>query len=450
MKSLCICLAAVAALFIPVLAVSQTADTFYLNTCAQYWANKRLVPNVQMTVGAGPLTNPLHVFTGALSTDSTCSEIVVTLDSAAPKTGYWLIGEKKDTVNDYRNGLSVGDLICMSKHILGLEPLPPIVQFAADANRSSSITAFDITEFTRLLLGIYTVLPNAANWRVLSPECHFPGPADPFPTNPCPLFSVDPLADFEDKPAVLTAVKIGDVNGDYAFDGNYQPATTLDPRSLHLPDRALKAGETVDIPLYWKAPLYAEGIQFALRYNAAILEVKEIVPFANITADNWAVFPTEGLLTHVSSYVQISQPGDTLATIRFAVKSDAQLSEGIEFDTTALWPLYYEDCHQAGKIHLKYDAISDTKPQPALALFSPPAPNPFADQTNVLLTLERPCAARLEIRDITGRLTYKMDYDLPAGHHVLEIPPAAMPAGGMAVYSLTVGSANYTGKIFRM
>lgn len=447
MKSLHTARLALLAFFYPAVFLAQTADTFHLSGCAQYWANQHLVPNVQMTVGVGPLTNPAYTFTGTLSTDSTCSEIAVTPDSAAPQTGYWLTGEKKDTVNDFRNGLSVGDLICIQKHILGLEPLQPIVQFAADANRSRSINTFDVIEITRLLLGTYEELPNAPAWMILSPDCHFTGPSNPFPPNICPYISVDPLSDFENKPAVLAAVKTGDVNGDYAFNGNYQPAITLDSRSLHLPDRALKAGETVDIPLYWKAPFFAEGIQFALRYNTTMLEVEDIFPFADI---NWAVFPDEGLLTHVSSYFLISHPEDTLATIRFVIKSDANLSEAIALDTVALSPLYYEDCYRAGKLQLKSDAISGTQQQPAIALFSPPAPNPFSDHTSMSLTLERSGAGRLEIRDMTGQLTYKMDFDLPAGQHTLSVPSAAVPAAGTATYLLVVEADAFSGKLFRM
>src|SRR5690606_38908605 len=55
------------------------------------------------------------------------------------------------------NGVTTFDLVLISKHILGSEPLnSPYKMIAADANKSGSITTFDIVEFRKLILGIYT------------------------------------------------------------------------------------------------------------------------------------------------------------------------------------------------------------------------------------------------------------------------------------------------------
>jgi hypothetical protein len=64
------------------------------------------------------------------------------------------------------NGVTTYDLVLMSKHILGIEPLgSPYKMIAADANKSNSITTFDIVELRKLILGIYkncqTTLPGA-------------------------------------------------------------------------------------------------------------------------------------------------------------------------------------------------------------------------------------------------------------------------------------------------
>jgi hypothetical protein len=58
------------------------------------------------------------------------------------------------------NGVTTYDLVLISKHILGIEPLgSPYKMIAADANKSNSITTFDIVEIRKLILGIYTELP---------------------------------------------------------------------------------------------------------------------------------------------------------------------------------------------------------------------------------------------------------------------------------------------------
>ncbi|MBK7938253.1 MAG: hypothetical protein IPJ82_14745 [Lewinellaceae bacterium] len=81
------------------------------------------------------------------------------------------------------NGVSTYDLVLISKHILGLEPLTsPYKMIAADANKSNSITTFDIVEIRKLILGIYSELPNNTSWRFVDQDFAFPQPNNPFAT----------------------------------------------------------------------------------------------------------------------------------------------------------------------------------------------------------------------------------------------------------------------------
>lgn len=69
-------------------------------------------------------------------------------------------------------GVDVGDLQRISKHILGIEPFEsPFQIIAADANNSGSVTTFDIVELRKLTLGIYDVLPNNSSFRYVPDYC---------------------------------------------------------------------------------------------------------------------------------------------------------------------------------------------------------------------------------------------------------------------------------------
>lgn len=75
------------------------------------------------------------------------------------------------------NGVTTGDLVSISKHILGIQPLEsPYQLIAADANNSGSVTTFDIVELRKLILGIYQQLPNNSSWRFVPDYC-FKDPA---------------------------------------------------------------------------------------------------------------------------------------------------------------------------------------------------------------------------------------------------------------------------------
>ncbi|MCB0530412.1 MAG: hypothetical protein KDC65_18165, partial [Saprospiraceae bacterium] len=81
------------------------------------------------------------------------------------------------------NGVSTYDLVLISKHILGFEPLDsPYKMIAADANRSNSITTFDIVQLRKLILGIFSELPDNTSWRFVDKAFVFPNPANPFET----------------------------------------------------------------------------------------------------------------------------------------------------------------------------------------------------------------------------------------------------------------------------
>ena len=69
-------------------------------------------------------------------------------------------------------GVGIGDLQRISKHILAIEPFEnPFQIIAADANNSGSVTTFDIVELRKLILGIYTNLPNNSSWRYIPDYC---------------------------------------------------------------------------------------------------------------------------------------------------------------------------------------------------------------------------------------------------------------------------------------
>lgn len=66
---------------------------------------------------------------------------------------------------DYRNGVSVIDLLLIQKHLLGIEPFEESWQFlAADVNRSVSVSALDIIETQKFLLGLSPGFQGSA-WR---------------------------------------------------------------------------------------------------------------------------------------------------------------------------------------------------------------------------------------------------------------------------------------------
>ena len=103
-----------------------------------------------------------------------------TIEDLETGMNYFVTPYKDDS---YINGLTTFDLVLMSKHILGLEPLDsPWKIISSDTNGSNSVTTFDIVEGRKLILGIYSQLPNSAAWRFLPADQFFSDPENPFTT----------------------------------------------------------------------------------------------------------------------------------------------------------------------------------------------------------------------------------------------------------------------------
>ena len=84
---------------------------------------------------------------------------------------------------------------------------------AADANKSGSITTFDIVELRKLILGIYQELPNNTSWRFVDKAFAFPNPNNPFQTTFPENISVASSCMTSHMDDDFVGVKVGDVNG---------------------------------------------------------------------------------------------------------------------------------------------------------------------------------------------------------------------------------------------
>lgn len=86
--------------------------------------------------------------------------------------------EKQD---NYQNGLSTLDLLFISKHILGLQPLSsPYKIVASDVNSTNNLTTLDQIGIRKVILGIDLAFPNRPAWLFFPEIFTFTNPANPF------------------------------------------------------------------------------------------------------------------------------------------------------------------------------------------------------------------------------------------------------------------------------
>jgi hypothetical protein len=331
------------------------------------------------------------------------------------------------------NGVSTYDLVLISKHILGIQPLDsPYKIIAADANGNGSVTTFDIVELRKLILGLSTTLANNTSWRFVDKSYVFPNPAYPF----SPAFPENiSLPDLTDN--VLTmdfvAIKIGDVNGSAAANAE----TPADDRSagtllFDVDDRTVQAGESVKV--HFQAAEKVQGYQFTLNFPG--LGLIDVQPGRDMAMDHFGVFKEQSLMT--TSYD--APPHATNPTefdVVFRVLQSGKLSDMLRLSSQITKAEAYSDpdgrlMHVAFRFK-KLDGY--TVSRPGFELYQN-QPNPFADRTVIGFYLPEAASARLTILDATGRLLYTEKGDFGHGYNVFSVSQDQINANGVLYYKV--------------
>ena len=359
------------------------------------------------------------------------------------------------------NGVSTFDLVLISKHILGLEPLPnPYRMIAADANRSSSITTFDIVEIRKLILGIYTELPANTSWRFVDKNFVFPNTGNPFQT-PFPESISATNVQASQLANDFVAIKTGDVNAtalpnSFSAGPDDRGAGTL---FFDVADRAVNAGE--EFTVTFRASEKVPGWQFTL--NLAGLETLRAEASRGITPGNFGVFADA--LT-----VSVNDADVPEFAVTFRALKAGKLSEmlGISSRITRaeaykVMEGNYGNYGNYGNFHNYSNYLLDI----ALRFNSPAGqtvsavgfelyqnqPNPFDNRTLIGFHLPEADEATLTVYDETGRVIVSRQGRFAQGHNAFVLDRRDFPAAdapGVWWYSIATPRWQAAKKMIRL
>ena len=199
------------------------------------------------------------------------------------------------TQKDWLEGIDIDDVAAITKHVLNVASLPDgFKKIAADVNLNGQITTFDAVELRKLILGIYTALPNATQpWRFV-PD-FIPGnfgtdfDANPFNVNigssfvsanqyTSPNWEYD-VANLPTGMKGYRGVKIGNAYG-VCLSQNPPALTTIDGTSSFL----FESGKDYELSFNVNNFQQKYGFQFGLKINPQLFDIIS-VNLGNLTTD---------------------------------------------------------------------------------------------------------------------------------------------------------------------
>ena len=370
----------------------------------------------------------------SIITNSTGSYSFGTMN--APGTGVTYTARPVKDMNPI-NGVTTFDLVLISKHILGNEPLSsPYKEIAADANNSETITTFDIVVLRRLILQIDTEFQGTqTSWRFVDAYHTFPNGTFPFPE----VMNASNMQGGVD----FVAVKIGDVNGSASPNQLLGTDTRTFAGDLvfKLEDQQIAAGEefTVD----FKAQDFNQtlGYQFSLGFdNTKVSFVDVATHMTNLDESNFGfALLEEGVITTSWNHHEAVtlENDEKIFSLTFTANEALNISEILKINSRYT-PAEAYDNNDIYDVALAFgnEIVSNQ-----FEVYQN-TPNPFKATTTISFNLPEAVPTSLKIFDVAGQLLKSMELEGTKGYNSVEINRSEFSATGVLYYQ--VETANHT------
>jgi hypothetical protein len=349
---------------------------------------------------------------------------------------YQVSAEKND---DYLNGVSTLDLVLIQRHILGLESLDNAYKLiAADVNNDGAVTAIDLIELRKLILGIYNELPSNSSWRFVdaAQTLDINNPWNFDETIDIYNLSTDMIDEN------FVGIKVGDVN--QSVIANATSGSSEDRSSavvnIDFEDIQVEAGQTFDLTVSGDAFNNVYGYQFTLASKG--LELVSVQSGAvNVTEENFGIHGG-AITTSWNSQTPVSADG-ALFTMTFKATTSGKVSDLIDVNSEITRAEAYVGSDlDIVNINLASGADADVE----FALYQN-EPNPFTANTVIGFEMPHTADASFTILDVTGKVVKTIDGNFAKGYNEIELSKSDLGAAGVYYYQLESGEFTATKKM---
>jgi hypothetical protein len=348
---------------------------------------------------------------------------------------YNITGRKTD---DYLNGVSTLDLVLIQRHVLGLNRLTdPFNIIAADINNDEKVTASDLLELRKLILGIYNVLPKSDSWRFINGTQPFADANNPWPLSEKVNIS---RLDHAMTNQNFVAVKVGDVNG--SATGNANNAVTDNRSTVVLvgENTELTANSTQTVVFSADAEK-VYGLQFTLTLtNADLADV--YVGNTKLSDANIARISDNKYTVSWNDHQALS--GKDLLTLNVIAKGNGSISDMVSMNSTVTTAeIYTGENLETGKLSLRFSGKENSG---KFEVYQN-EPNPFNDKTIISFNLPEAGNATLKVFDVNGKVIFKNKGSFGKGINSFTLTKGDLPSRGVMIYQIESGANTATKKM---
>ena len=327
---------------------------------------------------------------------------------------YMISGAKND---DWLNGVTTLDLVLIQQHILGLNDLDSEFKLiAADASNDDKISAIDLIQLRKLILGIYAELPNNSSWALLNSSMN----------------GETMVSDLENDVVDenFTAIKIGDVNGSAVASLLGESTELRSNRSLKLNLDQTSTGTnqiyTVSAENFnevYGFQLTLEGVSELINIEANTLDIND----SNFTVVNGALAMSWNSAKAIST-----SENEVLFTLTVSTIANAAISDRlVKTEAYVGSNLETLDIEINGLANQVENALGQNEP------------NPFKGQTVVGFSLANAGTATFTVFDITGKVVYNSTENYPAGNHNIVLTQSDLVGAANVLY-YKIDSGDFT------
>jgi len=338
------------------------------------------------------------------------------------------------------NGVSTYDIVLIQKHILGTQIFDsPLKYLAADVNASCTITAADISEIRRLILG-------KINAFALTPSWKFVPQNSILPTNtPCGFEHILEfnLINRDHMNADFYGVKMGDINIDVDA-GNVMNASIRSDKKIQfiVEDLMLTSENVQRIPVYASEVIGFEGMQAAFNVDEDYLRIENLeAGQLNVNAENYAIKDNQCMVSLSGQSNVAIDPLQPLFYIIVKAKQNARFMDHIRLNEDLLKAEWYDsDLNIYG---LQFNAKNpNVKPTETTTVLYQNMPNPFNESTKIGFELASKQEVEFIFYETNGKVIYRKTGTYNKGYHEFEIKKSELNTFG--VFFMQMNTNDFT------